>query len=158
MSGEKIDITKLAENLKNGVAKKSTLSGKKPPVVVENLEEISVAAVEEEKESVAQEKENKDAIKAKPTQKKQSKAKKDKAASVEALQSMIDEINALEGFDHEGIDYIDSEIHEVLKRLKSSSKLKIYNLTNYLFSEWILKNQDAINDIINQPKKNRFIK
>ena len=157
MSEGKIDITQLAESLKGGVAKKSTVSGKKSKTDLENKTEKLVETAEEEKEEATEQVAEQTVKKSKVPRKGRGKERREKVASLEVFQGMIEEINALEGYDHEGMVYVDSEIHEVLKRLKSSSKLKIYHLANHLFSEWIKKNQEAINEIINQPKKNRFI-
>ncbi len=140
MSTEKLDIKTLARNLKDGV---------KSPALEEQVPD-------EEKTT------DKPEQKAKANAEKESVKKKVKTSvqekQVASFYAMIEEINAIEEYDHEGMVYIDSDIHDVLKKLKNSTKLKIYSLANHLFATWIEQHQEAINDVINKPKKNKFLK
>lgn len=140
MSNEKLDIKTLARNLKEGVK----------PFTPE------VQVTKEEQNDTKQKQEEKPIAKKKQPKKKAKASDKDK--QVTSFYAMIEEINAIEEFDHTGMVYIDSDIHDVLKKLKNTTKLKIYSLANHLFATWIEQHQEAINEVINKPKKNKFLK
>lgn len=140
MSSEKLDIKTLARNLKEGV--------KSPSLEKQVPAEEKTAAEPEKKARVNAEK--------KQSKKKAKATGQDK--QVTSFYAMIEEINAIEEYDHEGMVYIDSDIHDVLKKLKNTTKLKIYSLANHLFATWIEQHQEAINQVINKPKKNKFLK
>ncbi|UZS00004.1 hypothetical protein [Chondrinema litorale] len=54
--------------------------------------------------------------------------------------------------------YIDREIHEVFKKLKSSSQLKIGTFISYLLEQFIRENINEISEIINKKQvKNKFL-
>ncbi|MBT34137.1 MAG: hypothetical protein CMO01_31120 [Thalassobius sp.] len=54
--------------------------------------------------------------------------------------------------------YIDREIHEVFKKLKSSSQLKIGTFISYLLEQFIKENINEISEIINKKQvKNKFL-
>lgn len=140
MSSEKLDIKTLARNLKEGV---------KSPSLEKQVPAEEKTATEPEKKSKGNAEKKQSKTKAKATGQDQ---------QVTSFYAMIEEINAIEEYDHEGMVYIDSDIHDVLKKLKNTTKLKIYSLANHLFATWIEQHQDAINQVINKPKKNKFLK
>lgn len=48
----------------------------------------------------------------------------------------------------ESVCYIDSDIHEVLTRLKKKKKLKIGSFLSFLAANYIKENQDEINKVL----------
>lgn len=60
------------------------------------------------------------------------------------LNTMVELSNSQE-FNLESVCYIDSDIHEILTRLKKKKKLKIGSFLSFLAATYIKENQEEIN-------------
>ncbi|SDM54070.1 hypothetical protein SAMN05421823_11564 [Catalinimonas alkaloidigena] len=137
MSGTK-DITALA----------SLIKGKKQEVTATPLPQEASRPAEAATETT----ETGAARKASPRKRKTSDP-----SSLTQFMTLVEEINQVgEEFDNTGILYVDGDIHEVLKLLKTNCKLKISSLGNYLLKAWIEENQAAINAALVK-KRNKFL-
>ena len=99
-----------------------------------------------------------DAIDAPPKGKTKSKPGKQprKSPKANGLDAIISEVNEKEGFDTNACVYIDSEIHDVLRRLKARTKLRIGPFISWMLEGFIQEHKEEIAGLL-KPTANRFI-
>lgn len=73
-----------------------------------------------------------------------------------ALKSIISSANQRNDFDLRHHVYIDTEIYEILRQIKTQTRLKLGNLASVLFEEFILEHKSEIIALL-KAKSNRLI-
>jgi len=68
----------------------------------------------------------------------------------------IKQYNSRRDYQMDRFIYVDSDIHEVLRKIKSSTRLKISHLASALLEEFILKHKVEIQDLLSK-KQNKFL-
>ena len=140
---EKLDIKNLAKALKGG---RSPLLEEQDR---EGKEQTEIKDVQKEGELLQNE--NKALA-----PKKGKKGGSDTSDDVKRLKSLVEEVNKIDHFNISEPVYIDSDIHEVLKKLKVGTKLKISSLVSYLLEEFLNKNREAIIELT-KTKTNKYL-
>lgn len=68
----------------------------------------------------------------------------------------IKQYNSRRDYQMDRFIYVDSDIHEVLRKIKSSTRLKISHLASALLEEFILKHKGEIQELLSK-KQNKFL-
>jgi len=68
----------------------------------------------------------------------------------------IKQYNSRRDYQMDRFIYVDSDIHEVLRKIKSSTRLKISHLASALLEEFILKHKSEIQELLAK-KQNKFL-
>lgn len=92
----------------------------------------------------------------KPKTPKKTNSKVSVSNKVKSIEEIIEESNAQE-FEIGDVVYIDKDIHDILKKLKGASQLKISSFVSFLLEEYIRDNIEDIKKIINKKNKNKFL-
>ena len=69
---------------------------------------------------------------------------------------IIEKVNSKDHYSVDRFIYVDNDIHEVLVKLKTLTKLKISHLASSLLEEFVVEHKAAIQDIISR-KQNKFL-
>lgn len=69
---------------------------------------------------------------------------------------IIQKVNAKNQYKIDKFIYVDSDIHEVLTKLKMHTKLRLSYLASYLLEDFIIVHKDSIKEILSQ-KQNKFL-
>jgi len=73
------------------------------------------------------------------------------------LEAMIERINAMDHFKISEIIHIDQDIHQVCKKIKDKTRLKISHLVSFLLEQFIRENLEEIKQITAEEQKNRYL-
>lgn len=120
------------------------------------MEKIDLKALARELKQTASNKEPKPVVQtAKKTEGKK-KAIHPKKEAKSDLKSMISLANQRSDFELGHAVYIDSEIHDILRQIKSQTRLVVGNLASSLLEEFILEHKSEIILLIKE-KTNRLI-
>jgi hypothetical protein len=68
----------------------------------------------------------------------------------------IKQYNSRRDYQMDRFIYVDNDIHEVLRKIKSSTRLKISHLASALLEEFILKHKSEIQELLAK-KQNKFL-
>jgi hypothetical protein len=68
----------------------------------------------------------------------------------------IKQYNSRKEYQMDRFIYVDSDIHEVLRKIKSNTRLKISHLASALLEEFILKHKSEIQELLSK-KQNKFL-
>ena len=68
----------------------------------------------------------------------------------------IKQYNSRKDYQMDRFIYVDSDIHEVLRKIKSNTRLKISHLASALLEEFILKHKSEIRELLSK-KQNKFL-
>ena len=69
---------------------------------------------------------------------------------------IVQEVNAKNQYKIDKFIYVDSDIHEVLTKLKMHTKLRLSHLASYLLEDFIIVHKDSIKEILSR-KQNKFL-
>lgn len=82
---------------------------------------------------------------------------KRKSKTSSRLKEEIELANSRTDYDVSAVVHIDQDIHEVLTKLKSATKMKIGRYISYKLEVVIRENLEEITSIINKENKNKFL-
>jgi len=82
--------------------------------------------------------------------------KKTRATAVNDLMKVIQQAKERTDFELGHAIYIDSELHEVLRRIKSQTKVQVGNLVSEVLEAFLLRHKEEVVDLIRTRKRRLF--
>jgi hypothetical protein len=84
------------------------------------------------------------------------KSKDNKSQRKTGLKSIIQDLNQRTDFEFKHHIYVDEEIYEILRQIKTRTKLKLGNLASVLLEEFVLEHKSEVIALLKMNNKRRI--